>query len=114
MPHGVFDRAERAWFTGLGMLATAQEEGGRFFSALVEKGEELEAAGLTPVGLVRGAATTAFDGAEGVWRRLLAKVEAQLAAVLHRLGVPSRDEVATLTRRIEELTAAIESLKARG
>ncbi|MEM1182666.1 MAG: phasin family protein, partial [Acidobacteriota bacterium] len=30
---------------------------------------------------------------------------------LNRLGVPSRDEIATLTRRVEDLTRVVEQLK---
>jgi hypothetical protein len=29
---------------------------------------------------------------------------------MHRLGIPTRDEVATLTRRIEEMTARVSEL----
>ena len=40
-------------------------------------------------------------------------LDEKLTAALHRLGVPTRDEIRNLTQRVEELNAKIEQLKPR-
>jgi len=109
VPADVMEAAQKIWFAGLGAMALAQEETSRLFAALVEKGEEMEKAGETPIARVKGAAGTAEES----WKRIQALIDAQVTAALHRLGVPTRDEIAELGRRIEQLTASIEALKAR-
>ena len=34
-----------------------------------------------------------------------------MAAALRRLGVPNREEIATLTKRVEELTTVVDQLR---
>jgi poly(hydroxyalkanoate) granule-associated protein len=111
------DAAQRLWFAGLGALALAQEEGnrlaegtGRLFALLVEKGRELEKDGFTPLARVKDASGTAGE----TWTRFQAMVDTQVTDVLHRLGVPTKGEIGELSRRIEQLTASIEALKAQG
>jgi poly(hydroxyalkanoate) granule-associated protein len=121
VPADVVDAAQRVWVAGLGALMMAQKEGGKLFAALVEQGLALEKAGLTPSAAVRGAAGNAAGAAadvvkmaEDTWEKLQRAFDAQVTAALHRLGVPTRDEMVKLTKKVERLTAAIEALKSRG
>jgi poly(hydroxyalkanoate) granule-associated protein len=118
IPADVKDAAQKVWFAGLGALAMAQEESGKLFNMLVERGAEVEKAGLAPVATVKETAKETAKGtasvAEDAWKKIQATLDAQVTAALHRLGVPTRDEIGTLTKRIEQLTASIEALKARG
>jgi Poly(hydroxyalcanoate) granule associated protein (phasin) len=41
------------------------------------------------------------------------KIDQTFTAILHRLGVPTREEIRNLTRRVEELHATIELLRPR-
>lgn len=110
MPADVLEAAQRVWFAGLGALAMAQDEGGKFFSLLVERGQEMEKAGGASVAaLGKQAASTPADA----WRKVQALVDAQVTAALHGLDVPTRGELAALTKKIEHLTASIEGLKSR-
>jgi poly(hydroxyalkanoate) granule-associated protein len=109
VPTEVLDAAQRIWFAGLGAMALAQEEGtrlaghtGQLFSKLVEKGESMEKDGMSPVARLKDAAS----GAENTWTKVQALLDAQVIAALHRLGVPTQEEIA-------ELTASIENLRAR-
>lgn len=113
IPADVKDTAQKVWFAGLGALAMAQEESGKLFNMLVERGAEVEKAGLAPVATVKETAKGTAGVAEDTWKRIQATLDAQVTAALHRLGVPTRDEIGTLTARIEQLTASIEALKAR-
>ena len=111
--------AEKVWMAGLGALATAEEEGGKLFRGLVKKGETYEKKGLaqfeklkTKVGNV---AESAKDRAEEAWGKVEDGVENvedrlddRVAVVLRKIGVPSKNEISTLTRRVEELTLLVE------
>ena len=114
------DSAQKIWLAGLGALATAEEEGGKLFKNLVKKGEEYEVRGKAELGKefgklkdivveVRGKAGKAFEEVSG---KVGEKLDDQVAAALARIGVPSKDEIATLTARVEELTTLVEKLKA--
>jgi poly(hydroxyalkanoate) granule-associated protein len=111
VPADVAAAAQRVWLAGLGAAAFAQEEGGRLLALLVSVGEQTEKqlrkARISPRGAVAGAA----EGAEEVWARVQKIFDAQVTSALHRLGVPTREEIASLTRRIEALTASIDGLR---
>jgi len=102
----------RIWLAGLGALAIAQEEGGKLFSSLVKRGGELEGRGDWPAPSVTGGIKDARERAAATWEKVGKDVDAQLTAVLHRLGVPTRDEIATLAKRVDSLTASVEKLRA--
>jgi poly(hydroxyalkanoate) granule-associated protein len=116
LPAEVLQAVQRVWFAGLGAMALAQDEGSRLaggtaslFSLLVEKGQEMERAGLSPARGVTGA----VSAADQAWTRIQHVIDAQVTAALQRLGVPTREEIADLNRRIDRLTASIESLEPR-
>jgi poly(hydroxyalkanoate) granule-associated protein len=111
------DSVHRIWLAGLGALAAAEEEGSKLFSRLVDRGRDVEVKGKVEVDKVnekvraevdraKAKAESAFDG----WSE---KLDEKLNAALHRLGVPTRDEIHNLTQRVEELNAKVEQLKPR-
>ena len=121
--------ANKVWLAGLGALATAEEEGGRLFRGLVRKGESYEKKGMAQIDSLKerveelaGAARERFgdlresvqDTAEGAWEKVGAAAEGveerwdeKMHGVLRKMGVPSRNEIAALTKRVEELTAMV-------
>lgn len=107
--------ASKIWLAGLGALSTAEEEGTKLFKSLVEKGEAYETKGRETVDGVRGDVEKAVDKARGQANDAFGKVESRVdeavSGALKRFGVPTRDEIATLTKRVEELTRLVESLK---
>ena len=111
------DAAHRIWLAGLGALAAAEEEGQKLFGRLVDRGRDVESKGKVEVDnfkadfeKVKAKAETA---AENLGDKLGGKFEETLTSTLHRLGVPTRDEIRSLTQRVEELNAKIEHLKPR-
>jgi poly(hydroxyalkanoate) granule-associated protein len=111
--------AEKVWLAGLGALATAEEEGGKLLRGLMKKGESDEKKGLAQFdklkAKVEGVAESAKDRAGEAWGKVEGKVEDvedrlddRVASVLRKIGVPSKNEIATLTRRVEELTLLVE------
>jgi poly(hydroxyalkanoate) granule-associated protein len=105
--------ARNVWLAGVGALAMAEDEGGRFFDELVKKGGTYEArnrkrlaAMLQNVKDLRGDLTAVFG-------KLASPVNVAMEKAMHRLGVPTRKEIATLSKRVEELTKAVEKSRAR-
>jgi poly(hydroxyalkanoate) granule-associated protein len=45
-----------------------------------------------------------------VWEEVEGKVDEKVTATLHRMGVPSREEIQKLTKKVEELSKKIEQL----
>ena len=124
----VQDAVQKVFLAGLGALAMAEEEGSKAFKKLVKKGKKvsLPGLGMERVQAVRqqitGEAEKAADAVKGRVQdaRYMAgetadKAETQLsdtvAAVMQRLGVPTRTEISELTSSVERLTAQIERLK---
>jgi poly(hydroxyalkanoate) granule-associated protein len=111
------ESAHKIWLAGLGALAAAEEEGTKLFSRLVDRGRDVESRGKVEVDKAkdkaREARDKARDRAESAWENVGNKVDEAVTAALHRLGVPTRDEIRTLTQRVEELTAKVELLRPR-
>ncbi len=111
------ESAYRIWLAGLGALAAASEEGAKAFNRLVDRGRDAESKSKDEFKAQADKAKEQFDRAkgkaEGQWDEWGEKLDEVLTRSLHRLGVPTRDEIRTLTQRVEELTAKVESLKPR-
>lgn len=104
------ESAHRIWLAGLGALAAAGEEGTKMFDRLVDRGREYETRG-------REEAKKQYEGAKSsadeLWNTWSGKLDEAVTNALHRMGVPSRDEIHNLTQRVEELNAKVEMLKPR-
>lgn len=113
----VKESAHKIWLAGLGALAVAEEEGSKLFSTLVAEGERFEAAGKERFeDLRKGVDQTtsrARQEAQGAWSKVEEGFDESVARVLRRVGVPTRDEISALSRRVEELTGAVERLRQR-
>ncbi len=113
----VKDTAHRIWLAGLGALAAAEEEGSKLFSRLVDRGRDVESRGKVEVDKVVDKAKSGYEKARtkagGTWEDLGGRVDEVLTAALHRLGVPTREEIRNLTQRVEELSGKVELLRPR-
>lgn len=105
------ESANKIWLAGLGALSAAEEEGTKLFNALVEKGEAFEAKGKKQLLKAREAVEGVVGKAESSWEKLGDAFDDKVAAAIKRLGVPGRDEINKLTRRVEELTLKVDQLK---
>lgn len=122
----VRESAHKIWLAGLGALSVAEEEGSKLFKTLVEQGQRFEAEGKERLKDARKGADDAAQRAgraaeeaadrarratEGAWEQIGGAFDERLGKALHRIGVPTRDEIASLSRRIEELTRAVERVQ---
>ena len=111
--HDVTENAHQIWLAGLGAVAMAQEGSGKLFKNLVEKGEGMEKAGRDKVDQAKGAVSGVKTVAESYWETFERTVDDKVTTVIHRIGVPTKDEIDTLTDRVEALTDAIEKLRTK-
>ncbi len=104
--------AERIWLAGLGAFAMAEEEGSKLFSTLVKKGRVLQKASSARLDARMEGVRERLEGLreipEATIDRLNGRIDASMTSVLHRFGVPTKREIGTLTRRVEELTKSLE------
>lgn len=101
------DSAEQIWLAGLGAFAKAQEEGTRVFDALIREGEAIQKRTRK---VTEDKVTEMAAKATGTWDKLEQVFESRVARALNSLGVPTKDDVAALSRRVAELKAEVEKL----
>jgi poly(hydroxyalkanoate) granule-associated protein len=101
--------AERAWKAGKSALETLGE-------TIEAKQPELRRMGEKGLAYakdtVEEASTQARRYAGQARRGIESVVDKQVAAALDRFGVPSKDEIRSLSRRVADLTAKVEKLTA--
>lgn len=122
--------AYQIWQAGLGAFVKAHEEGGRVFNLLVqENSERQKRSDATPEQGVSGpigAATNATNAADainasdgvsehaaGASDKPEQEFEERVARALGSLGVPTHEDIATLTRKIEQLHQLVVELSGR-
>jgi poly(hydroxyalkanoate) granule-associated protein len=102
------DSARNVWLAGVGALAMAEDEGGKFFDDLVKKGATYETKNRKRLSAMIDNIRDLRGDVSAVFGKLTSPVNAAMEKAMHRLGVPTRKEIATLTKRVEELTKAVE------
>lgn len=111
LQQGVFDSAHKVFLAGLGTLKTVGDESTEMFDLLVERGRDLETRGKKEIDEVRGVlkerTSKAASRFEGRIDELGSQLDEQVTGTLRRLGVPTREEIQTLTRRVEELSLEV-------
>ena len=98
-------------------LAAAEKDGAKLFNHLVDRGREVESRGKVDfreqVDQAKDSLGKAKAKVEDKMDDWTAKLDEAVTSTLHRLGVPTREEIRTLTLRVEELNAKVEQLKPR-
>ena len=118
----IMEQAEQIWLAGLGAFAKAQEQSGKFYETLVKEGAALERATRKVTeakveevrGMVETTVTQVKERATDTWDRLEQVFENRVSRALGTLGIPGRDELDLLAKRVEELSKAVRSLDASG
>lgn len=111
----IIESAHQIWLAGLGAFATAEEEGGRFFEALIREGQKVESrtrrVAEHKVEEVKDKVREVKEKASDTLESVEQAVEDRITRVLLRLGVPTNDDVRQLIRSVEQLSANIQALK---
>lgn len=110
--------AQQIWMAGMGAFHRAQGEGSKLFEALVSEGMNIEQStrklATSRVDAVRDAVEdrvgVARERAVDTWDRLEKVFEDRVQRALNRLGVPSREDLAELNQRVQELNGELRKL----
>lgn len=110
--------AQQIWMAGMGAFHRAQGEGSKLFEALVKEGMNIEQStrklATGKVDAVRDAVEDRVgvvrERAVDTWDRLETVFETRVQRALNRLGVPGREDLAELTKRVNELNAELRKL----
>ena len=122
------DTARRFLMAGFGAFAVAEEEGSKLFTKLLKKGQHLDLSvpgrenlqallgqlddqleGITDA--VKGRAQDVQFAAGEVGTKVETQFQDAITAAMQRLGVPSRDEMAELTKAVDRLSKNVERLQ---
>ncbi len=114
MADNAIEYARQIWLAGLGALAKAEKEGSQLFDTLVHRGEELEALAMQRaedtveelkdrLGEVQKSAAHNLDKLEKAFQK-------RVTRALHRLGVPSREDIQDLARQVNALQESIKAM----
>ena len=105
----MLEAGRKVWLAGLGTVAVVEDEVRGVFDTLVEKGRTFRG-GPRPLA---GKVDEARETVGGLGRKVEQTVQATVASTLHRLGVPTRDEIHALIDRVEALTRKVDELSTR-
>ena len=111
----ITESAQQIWLAGMGAFNRAQAEGGKLFESLVRDGLSLEQTARKFAGnradvvrdVVEGRVGQAKERAADTWDKLESVFEVRVQRALVKLGVPGREDLTTLTERVERLTAEL-------
>jgi poly(hydroxyalkanoate) granule-associated protein len=107
------ESARNVWLAGVGAMSLAEEEGGRLFEWLVKMGAAYETKNRKRLDAMIAGVKDMKDGATAALGKAVAPVNDVMDKAMHRLGVPTRKEIATLSKRVEELTHAVDRTRGR-
>jgi len=114
LQNDIMDSAHKVWLAGLGAVSVAEQKGGEFFQELIDKGQKLETRSKKEMEKAKGTMSGVKTVAESYWETFGRTLDDKMTSVIHRIGVPTKDEIETLTKKVEDLTASIDKLRVKG
>lgn len=108
-------QAQQIWLAGLGAFSKAQQDGAKAFEKLVHDGISMQRQAQSKAEekiaeathRASQAAQQLNERAGGQWDRLEGLFEERVAKALHRMGMPSIQDLQTLQARIDHLEAQL-------
>jgi len=112
------ESAQQIWLAGLGAFAKAQEQGGAVFDTLLKEGSNIErttrklASGKVDNvrGAVENGVTQVRERTQETWDRLEQVFEDRVSRALAKLGVPGKQELDDLLKRVDELNRDVRKI----
>jgi len=114
----IMESAQQIWLAGLGAFAKAQEQGGAVFDTLLKEGSNIErttrklASGKVDDvrGAVENGVTQVRERTQETWDRLEQVFEDRVSRALAKLGVPGKQELDDLLKRVDELNRDVRKI----
>jgi poly(hydroxyalkanoate) granule-associated protein len=112
------DSSRLIWLAGLGAFSKFETESSTLFETLVKEGEKFEngTRKMTNDKIdnvkdnVKDKVEEVKDKAIDTWDKLEESFEVRLASLLNRMGIPTHDDVADLSKRVEALNESVKDL----
>ena len=112
----VVDALRQVWLAGLGALAATGQQGERLFHTLVEKGREFEPTvhehGKKAGQEMKHLASEVGARLKGLAGKAEEALDEKVSAALQRMGFPTKEDLAALSQKIDQLTARLEQMQA--
>jgi poly(hydroxyalkanoate) granule-associated protein len=116
---GLADSAQQIWLAGLGALSRTQQEGGKFFDALVEEGvriqEKTHAYNEEQMQQGRQQSTAWMEQARQRTNAAMGKLEKafddRIARAMKRMQMPRHEDIQELSARIDALTREVHAAR---
>ncbi len=96
------------WLAGLGAVAAIDDTRRNRFESLVNRGRKREQREREALEVMLGQASNRL---RGFTEQIHGGVQTTMNATLHRMGVPTRDEIQGLIEHVEKLTGKLETLQ---
>lgn len=123
LPNELSERGREIWLAGLGALSRVEEEGSKVFNNLVKRGETFENRGRKQIETAlerlsdqQKKASGTLDEARKSFSSVAESVERTVSNTvtdtLGRMGVPRREEVETLSKKVGQLSEKLDALSA--
>lgn len=115
------DSAQQIWLAGLGALSRTQQEGAKFFDALVEEGVRIQqkthAYTQEQIKQAREQATPWVEAARKRTTAAMGKLEqvfdVRVARALKHMNMPSQSDIRELSARVDALAREVRAQHAR-
>lgn len=114
-PNPFLQIAHRVLLAGIGAVALAQEEIEEFVDRLVERGEIAEKDGRKILSDVlerrRRRVEETEEEAVEVVESVSSEIDSRIEGILHRMNVPTKSDIDSLSEKIATLTEKVDQLK---
>lgn len=117
LQEGISKTTREIWLAGLGVFASVDKEGTKLFNKFVERGRELAKDGKTVKHNGEPPATFISEKKDQLTHEIYSKLESAAGFVrrkINEISEPapeaSRDEIKTLTAKVDKLTEAVAAL----
>lgn len=108
VPNPFVETTRKVLLAGIGAVALAQDEAETFVNKLVERGEIAEKDGRQ---LIKDFMERRKEKAEEAMDDAEQDMDVRIERILHRMNVPSKNDINALSRQITALTQKVEELK---
>ena len=103
-PGPLAEATRKAFLAGMGAMSLAQEETGKFFEHLVERGETAQREGRQTVRRM-------FNRRQGSAEQARAEFEQRVTRIAGSLNIPMKSDIDALSAKIAALTQKVDELK---
>jgi poly(hydroxyalkanoate) granule-associated protein len=106
----VKESAQKCFLAGLGALSLAGEKGSRLFDDLVKKGKDFESKSKQGAENRAESMTEIKKMAESYGKTFESAMDEKLKKVINKIGIPTKEDISNLNKRIEALMANLEGI----